>query len=128
MIAIKTLAGPEVLVDPQSVTRVAGPRPHDAGPHTYLDCAAGTLVTAETPEALLARIAAKPPLSQLTRPDGTPVWIKGSAIGSIRPPVASEAEGAGDVNAILTIDGQHQAVRETVASVRALVEAVGKAG
>ena len=115
MIAIRALDGVEVIVNENAVTLVAGPYPHDVGPHTYVHGVdRGVLVTAEEAAGLVARLGVDPPLAKLTRPDGSPVWIKRSAVTAIRPPLATEQQGGGAVQAVLIIGGLHQAVREGV--------------
>ena len=55
MIAIRALDGTEVVVNENAVTLVAGPYPHDLGPHTYVHgVERGVLVTAEDAAALVA--------------------------------------------------------------------------
>jgi len=115
MIAIRALDGTEVAVNENAVTLVAGPYPHDLGPHTYVHGVdRGVLVTAEDAAALVARLGVDPPLSKLTRPDASPVWVKGSAVSEIRPPLATEQQAAGAVRAVVVIGDLHQAVREDV--------------
>jgi hypothetical protein len=113
MIAIRALDGTEVAVNENAVTLVAGPYPHDLGPHTYVHGVdRGVLVTAEDAAALVARLGVDPPLAKLTRPDASPVWVKGSAVSEIRPPLATEQQAAGAVRAVVVIGDLHQAVRE----------------
>jgi hypothetical protein len=115
MIAIRALDGTEVAVNENAVTLVAGPYPHDLGPHTYVHGVdRGVLVTAEDAAALVARLGVDPPLAKLTRPDASPVWVKGSAVSEIRPPLATEQQAAGAVRAVVVISDLHQAVREDV--------------
>ena len=55
MIAIRVLDGTEVVVNENAVTLVAGPYPHDLGPHTYVHgVERGVPVTAENATALVA--------------------------------------------------------------------------
>jgi hypothetical protein len=113
MIAIRALDGTEVAVNENAVTLVAGPYPHDLGPHTYVHGVdRGVLVTAEDAAALVARLGVDPPLVKLTRPDASPVWVKGSSVSEIRPPLATEQQGRGAVKAVVVIGDLHQAVRE----------------
>lgn len=55
--------------------------------------------------------------AKLTRPNGKPVWIDASAVASIKKPLAGEY--AKNVKAVITIGHTRQAVRETVAMVKA---------
>ncbi len=115
MIAIRALDGTEVVVNEDAITLVAGPYPHDLGPHTYVHGVdRGVLVTAENAAALVARLGVVPSLAKLTRPDASPVWIKGSAVTVIRPPLPTEQPAAGAVKAVVVVGDLHQAVRENV--------------
>jgi hypothetical protein len=115
MIAIRALDGTEVVVDGNAVTLVVGPYPHDLGPHTYVHgVERGVLVTAEDAAALVARLEVDPPLVKLTRPDASPVWVKGSSVSEVRPPLATEQHAAGAVKAVVVIGDLHQAVREDI--------------
>jgi hypothetical protein len=124
MIVVHALDGTEVDVNEAAVTLVAGPYPHDLGPHTYVHGVdRGVLVTTEDPAALVARLGVDPPLVKLTRPDATPVWVKGSAVTAIRPPLATESQGRGAVKAVVIIGDLHQAVREDVKAVTSVLNA-----
>ena len=115
MIAIRALDGTEVVVNESAVTLVVGPYPHDLGPHTYVHGVdRGVLVTAEDAAALVARLGVDPPLVKLTRPDASPVWVRGSAVSEIRPPLTTEQPAGGAVKAGVFIGDLHQAVREDV--------------
>lgn len=128
MIVVHALDGTAVEVDENAVTLVAGPYPHDLGPHTYLHGVdRGVLVTTEPAAALVARLGVAPPLAKLTRPDSTPVWVKGSAITAIRSPIATERIGRGVVKAVLMIGDLHQAVRESVKVAELVVNPSGAA-
>jgi hypothetical protein len=125
MIAIRALDGTEVVVDENAVTLVAGPYPHDVGPHTYVHGVdRGVLVTAEDAAVLVARLGVSPPLLKLTRPDRSPVWVKRSAISAIRPPLATEQQARGAVKAVLVIGDLHQAVREDVKTVSIILNPI----
>jgi len=115
MIAIRALDGTDVFVNEDAVTLVVGPYPHDVGPHTYVHGVdRGVLVTAENAAALVIRLAVNPPLAKLTRPDGTPVWIKRSAVSDVRAPLATEQLAGALVKAVVVVGGLHQAVCEDV--------------
>jgi Transglycosylase SLT domain len=60
---------------------------------------------------------------KLTRPDGTPVWIDGGAVVSVR--AAFPGEYAPGIQAVVTIGRVHQAVREPLAQVRSAIRARG---
>jgi hypothetical protein len=126
MIAIRALDGTEIVVSEDAVTLVAGPYPHDLGTHTYVHGVdRGVLVTAEDAAALVARLRADPPLAKLTRPNASPVWVKRSAVGEIRPPLATEQQAAGAVKAVVVIGDLHQAVREDVQTAMSILNSPG---
>src|ERR1700756_2961821 len=117
MIAIRALNGTEIEVNQDAITLIAGPYPHDVGRHTYVHGVdRGVLVTAEDPATLTARLGISAPLAKLTRPDLTPVWIKGSAVSAVRAPLPTEQQGPGVVNAVVILGDLHQAVHEQLAT------------
>lgn len=126
MIRLRALDGTDVSVDENAITVIAGPYPHDLGPHTYVHGVdRGVLVTAENAAALAARLRVHPPLIKFTRPDLTPVWVKGSTVTAIRAPLPTERQAPGSVNAVVIMGDLHQAVHETVEAARNVVNAVG---
>ena len=126
MIVIRALDGTAVDVDEDAVTLVSGPYPHDVGAHTYVHgVERGVLVTAESAAALAARLGVKPPLAKLTRPNATPVWIKGSAVTTLRTPLPTERQGPGAVNAVVILGDLHQAVHEDLATAERVLTAHG---
>jgi hypothetical protein len=69
MSVIKTVDGQDIDVNENLIVLIAGPYPHDVGPHTYVyGVTHGALVTGEPPDALVARLGINPPLAKLTRP------------------------------------------------------------
>src|ERR1700746_3155064 len=115
MIVVQALDGTAVEINEAAITLVVGPYPHDVGPHTYVHgVERGVLVTAEDAAALVARLGVDPPLVKLTRPDASPVWVRGSAVSEIPPPLTTEQPAGGAVKAVVFIGDLHQAVREDV--------------
>ena len=126
MIVIRALDGTAVDVDENAVILVSGPYPHDVGPHTYVHgVERGVLVTAEGAAALAARLGVNPPLAKLTRPNATPVWIKGPAVTTLRAPMPTERQGPAAVNAVVIIGDLHQPVHEDLASAQRMLNAHG---
>jgi len=125
MIVIQALDGTAVGVDENVVALVAGPYPHDVGPDTYHGVDRGVLVTTESAAALAARLGVDPPLAKLTRPNATPVWIKGPAVTSLRAPLPTERQGPGAVNAMVILGHLHQAVHEDLATAERVLNAHG---
>ena len=79
----------------------------------------GVLVTAEDAGVLVARVGVT--LAKLTRPNSTPVWVKGSAVQENRAPLPTEQQLGGVVMAVLIVGDLHQAVREDVSAVAAVL-------
>ena len=126
MIVIKATDGQDIDGDENAVELIAGPYPRDVGPHTYVYGLTQTvLVTAERPEALVARLGVKEPLTKLTRPDRSPVWVKGAAVTSVRAPLSTEQQGPGEVNAVLQVGSHHQSVREDLPTARGIIDTHG---
>ncbi len=126
MIAIVTLGGQQVNVDQNHINLIAGPYPHDVGPHTYVyGVTHGVLVTAENVLSLVSRLGMMPPLAQLTRPNLTPVWVKGAAVTSIRDPLPTEIPALGAVRSVINVGQLHQALREDVPTARAIINSLG---
>jgi hypothetical protein len=126
MIVIRALDGTAVDVDENAVTLLSGPYPHDVGRHTYVHGVdRGVMVTAEDAAALAARLGVSPPLAKLTRPDMTPVWIKGSAVSAIRAPLPTEQQGVAAANAVVIVGDLHQAVHEGLAIAEQVLKAHG---
>ncbi|MBV8121496.1 MAG: hypothetical protein JO081_16340 [Alphaproteobacteria bacterium] len=126
MIVIRALDGTAVDVDENAVTLVSGPYPHDVGPHTYVHGVdRGVLVTAEDAAALASRLGVNPPLAKLTRPNQSPVWIKGPAVTTLRAPLSTERQGRAAVNAVVILGDLHQAVRENLATTERVLNAHG---
>jgi hypothetical protein len=126
MIVIRALDGTAVDVDENAVTLVSGPYPHDVGPHTYVHGVdRGVLVTVEDTAVLAARLGVDPPLAKLTRPNRTPVWIKGAAVTTLRSPLLTERQGRGVVSAVVILGELHQAVHENLATAERVLNAHG---
>ncbi len=126
MIRIRGLDGTDIHADENAIILVAGPDAYVAGAHVNIyGIDRGALPAAENPALLVARLAVSPPLARLTRPDGTPVWIKGPAVTAIRAPLSTERQDPGAVNALVILGGLHQAVREDVLAAQQVLNAHG---
>jgi len=126
MSVIKTVDGQDIDVNENAIVLIAGPYPHDVGPHTYVyGVTHGALVTGEPADALVARLGINPPLAKLTRPDLSPVWVNGSMVTSVRAPIPTEQQGTGQVNAILQVGSLHQAVHEDMPAARGIINVHG---
>jgi hypothetical protein len=104
------------------VTLLSGPYPHDVGPHAYVHRVGRGVLGAA---ALAARLGVNPPLAKLTRPNRTPVWIRGSAVTTLRAPLPTERQGPGDVNAIVILGDLRQAIPEDLTTAERVLNAHG---
>ena len=126
MLAITTLDGSVLHLDDDSVVMVTGPKPGDPPGRSYVTGPApGPIATDEETAAVLAALHPQAPLAQLTRPDGSPVWIKGGAVTSVRAPIPADVPPGEPVGAVIIVGGCHQAVREDVATVGGLLDRHG---
>ena len=126
MILLRGLDGTQIHADENAIILMTGPDANVAGAHVNIyGIDRGALPAAENPAALVARLAVRPPLARLTRPDRTPVWIKGPAVTAIRAPLSTERQGPGEVNAVVILCGLHQAVQEDVAAAQQILNAHG---
>ncbi len=126
MTVITALDGTQLTIDDNSVTLITGPNPDDPAERSYIaGPEPGTIVSAEDAAALVARLHPKHAFVVLTRPDGTPVWINGSAVSVISPPSPFDIPDGETVGAVLQIGGRHQAVKEDLTIVKAKINAGG---
>jgi hypothetical protein len=77
----------------------------------------------ETVPAFMERLAIGADFARLTRPNGWPVWIRGSSVTSLRPPAPGEHIPA--VKTVVSANSVTQAVTETPAEATAAVNAHG---
>lgn len=124
MVDINTAAG-VAKVDDESIVRIVGPS--TINPYTYVyGVAPFSLETIEDPPHLVSRLRLRIPLCVLTRPDGRPVWIKGSAATMVRPPLNSEIALAPNfTRAVVIVAGRPQAVQQDVAMASVILMACG---
>lgn len=71
----------------------------------------------------LGRLGISQAFAKLTRPNGTPVWINGKAVSSIRSPLLDEY--AQEVMSVITTAALTQGVEETPDEVKAQIDAHG---
>jgi hypothetical protein len=73
------------------------------------------LASAESVESPLARLEPRPPFAKLTRPHGTPIWIRVSSIRAIRRPLDLERpDPPGARRSDIAIAGGPQAIQEDI--------------
>jgi hypothetical protein len=67
----------------------------------------------------MKRVRIAKDFAQLTRPNGFPIWINGSAVSSIRSPLPNEYVAG--VNTVVFTDNLTQGVKESPADVAAAI-------
>jgi hypothetical protein len=124
MATLTTLDGNQITFSPGNVTVVAD---HDASTGAAVTCIYGVtkemLRINEAVPAFMARVKITAKFAQLTRPNGSPVWINGSAVSSLRAPLPGEYVAG--VNAVVFTDALVQGVKESVEATTAALNAHG---
>ena len=81
------------------------------------------IMVGETVQAFMQRLKIEKDFAQLTRPNGWLVWIRGSSVTAIRPPVPGEYSAA--VKSVISTSSLTQAVRETPTEVTTALDGHG---
>jgi hypothetical protein len=124
MTAIIDVEGNTQYIDDDTVVTLAGPAPADPPNRSYVTGpGVSPIQTNEDVAVLLARLRPKTPLAKLTRPNNTPVWVKGAAVSRLMAPTANDIIPGELVGTVLYFGGLRQAVVEDVPAVRAIVNA-----
>jgi hypothetical protein len=121
MVEIVDEKGNKLFVQDNSIQVVVGPRPNEVK-HTHVYALPKEILTKEPPEKLVKRLNIDPGLAELTRPNGTPIWIKGAAVITIGPPGPTDHDAA---KAVLVVGSLRQAVRENVGAARRIINEHG---
>ena len=118
LIRIETTGGEAVNVKPGGIIRIRPGSGTERGGATVVDCAGLSIHTDEDWEALMGRIGEPKAFARLTRPDGSPVWVRKSAVDGLREPLKIEkADPPGLARSAFRVGGMRQTVRETVEEV-----------
>lgn len=120
MAAVTTVNGVAYSINPETIAVVSG-EPGTAC--AVVGPAPGTLRLNEAGGALLARLGIAADFAQLTRPDGSPVWIGGKAVSSLRAPLSGEFPAA--AKTVIYAGSTTQAVQEDPAAVVVALNAHG---
>ena len=100
---------------------------HDGSTGEAVTCVYGVtprlLHIKETVPAFLSRVKIAKNFAQLTRGNGSPVWINGADVSSVRAPLPNEYVTG--VNAVVSTDGLTQGVQETPDAATALLNQHG---
>jgi hypothetical protein len=124
MATLTTRGGAVITFIPSTIDAVAD---HNDTTGEAVTCVYGIpptmLAITETVQGFLQRLQIAADFARLTRPNGWPVWIRGSSVSSLRPPAPGEHSAA--VKAIISTASVTQAVRETPAEATAALNAHG---
>jgi len=126
MPSLTTVDGYQITFSAKAVAMLTD---HDASTGQVVTCVYGVtkgiLHIEESVQNFLQRISMTNKFAQLTRPNGSPVWINASAVSSIRAPLPDEYVDA--VNAVISIESLNQGVTETPAEATTLINEHGGA-
>jgi hypothetical protein len=126
MVDVVTTTGIKATIRDEAIAVITGPYPYDLGMCTYIrgSFGPGALQAQGDPDSLVARLALARRLTQLTRPNATPVWVKASAVNMVRYPMDTELPDPGSdtiVRSVIMIGGFHQAIQEDVQTAREML-------
>lgn len=86
MATLTTIDGVEITFNADGVAVIS----EDGAGSDVFGATTGMLKIRETPPAFMARLGIVAKFVQLTRPNGSPVWINGSSVSSLRAPLPRE--------------------------------------
>lgn len=120
MASITTVSGAQIVLDPSAISAVAETDP-DSG--AAVTCLYGVLPAvvkvAGKAGDLLSELGLQGKFAPLTRPDGGKIWIRGSAVTYLMPPVPDESPEA--VKTIVGTGSTPQGVTEDLPTARAAI-------
>jgi hypothetical protein len=122
MVDIVTSTGMTVTVPDNAINVVSGPYPGDVGVKSYIrgGFGLGAIESSEDASHFVEGLQAT--LVRLTRPNGTPVWVKASAITMLRFPLDTEIPSPPNVvRSVIMVGGFHQALQEDIATLRRIL-------
>lgn len=112
MATLTTIDNIQITFPVKAVSAIAD---HDAATGEAVTCIYGItksmLRIRETVADFMHRLGLGPQFAQLTRPNGSPVWIRGGAVSSIRAPLPGEYVAG--VSCVIFADSLVQGVSET---------------
>jgi len=124
MATLTTTRGATITFNPAGIDAIAD---HNDMTGAAVTCVYGIppamVMVGETVQALMRRLKIEKDFAQLTRPNGWRVWIRGSSVTAIRPPVPGEYSAA--VRSVISTNSLTQAVKEAPAEVTAALDGRG---
>jgi hypothetical protein len=124
MATLTTVDGFQITFSSKAVSAITD---HDGSTGQAVTCVygitMGVLDISEAVQAFMKRLGVTKNFAQLTRPNGSPVWINGSSVSSIRAPLPNEYVAG--VNTVISAGSLTQGVEETLADVTTAINAYG---
>ncbi len=116
MATLTTVDGIQITFESRTVSALAD---HDANTGAAVTCIygvnEGVLHISESVQAFMTRVGITENFARLTRPNGSPVWINGSAVSSVCAPLPGEY--VPDVETLVFAGSLTQGVKESPADV-----------
>jgi len=124
MATLTTIRGVQITFVARAISAIAD---HHASTGQAVTCIYGLsdndLQIRESVPAIMARLKIANNFAQLTRANGSPVWLNGSAVTSIRPPLPNEYVAG--VNTVIFAAALTQGVKEPPDVVTTAINARG---
>jgi len=124
MATITTVDGIQITFSPKTISVITD---HDAVTGEAVTCVYGITVAAlrtkEPAPTLMKRLRIAANFAQLTRPNGSPVWIDGASVSSLRAPLPDEFVDG--VNTVVFASALTQGVKESPSVATAALNAQG---
>ena len=124
MATLTTANGVQIIFSSKAVSAITD---HDGSTGQAVTCVygvtMGVLHISEGVQAFMKRLGVTKNFAQLTRPNGSPVWINGSSVSSIRAPLPNEYVAG--VNTVVSAGSLTQGVEETLVDVTTAINAHG---
>jgi len=122
MAELTTKEGLRYFFDPGALIAVADRDPDTGETNTTVyGLGARPLKLTESVQAFLSRVAVVNSFASLTRLDDSPIWVNCAAVRVIRPTLPGEYHP--EANTCISIGSMTMAVKETLAQVRATINA-----
>ena len=124
MASLTTVDDIQITFDPVAVAAVADRDPVTGAVLTCVyGIAPGVITIQETVGGFLDRLGIAGIFAELTRPDGSSVWINATAVGTLRAPLPDEYPPA--ARSVIVVGSLTQAVIQDPATVKVAIDALG---
>ncbi|HEY2660411.1 MAG TPA: hypothetical protein VGI79_11860 [Caulobacteraceae bacterium] len=126
MVDLTTTDGARITFSPDKVEAVTD---RDAADGQAVTCVFGPtpamLRTSESVAALINRVGLTGKLALLTQADGSPIWVNGAAVGSIRAPLPNERPA--NIQTVIQLGSLAPGVQQSLPETKALLNGHGAA-